>query len=167
MASLVGRTRARLRRELDRTLIRGIRPTLLRLVQRCDPEASRRLAAHRRWAAVPVPRGHTGAASSRSARLPAPAVVVLARDRLAVSRDSGYPVIVIPAVLARLVASPLIANGIAAGRPGRGLRRRCHGSWCRPDHPVPPPGLVPGLVRGLMRRLVRGGYAARSRRRRD
>jgi hypothetical protein len=69
----------------------------------------------------------------RSDRLPAPAVVVLALDRLAVSGDPGDPVVAVTAELAGLVARSLVAQRITAGW-GSLSRCRCpRGRRCLRD----------------------------------
>ena len=61
-----------------------------------------------------------------SARLPSPAVIVLAGDLFAIAREPGYAMIIVPAELAGLIARSLIAERIARGS-GRWGRRR--GGW--------------------------------------
>ena len=63
----------------------------------------------------------------RRARLPAPAVVVLAGDRLAVASDAARPVVGNGAILTGLVAAPRRRRRVARGsrrRRRRGARRR-------------------------------------------
>lgn len=65
----------------------------------------------------PVNAGFVGADANKragSCRLPAPAVIVLADDRFAVTSYPGCPVVVVAAILARLVAGPLVADRVAA-----------------------------------------------------
>ena len=61
----------------------------------------------------------------RLGRLPVPgAVLVLTGDGSAVPGPTGRPVIVVPAVFARLVAPALVVDRSATGRGGRRRRRR-------------------------------------------
>ena len=68
-------------------------------------------------------RGHL-VRGQGSDRFPAPAVVVLALDRLTVSGHPGDPVVADTAELARFVAGALIALRVAASRSGLS-RSRC------------------------------------------
>jgi hypothetical protein len=61
--------------------------------------------------------------------LPSPAVIVLTCDRLAVTGHSGCSMVNIAAVLARLVASPLIAFWVAARRCRRCGSHGGRGGW--------------------------------------
>jgi hypothetical protein len=64
------------------------------------------------------------------ARFPAPSVVVLARDRLAVASDSSHAVVIGAAIFAGLVAVSRVGRRVAAER-GRGRARSRSRSWCR------------------------------------
>ena len=91
------------------------------------------------WATIST-RSYPAQLISVSRSLPSPPVIVLACDHLAVTGYSGCSMVSIAAVLARLVASPLIAFWVAArrcrrcgGYSGRGGWRGGHGGrggWC-------------------------------------
>jgi hypothetical protein len=82
----------------------------------------------------PVARSAGGRASDMGERgshgFPAPAVIVLARNRFAVARHAGHAVIAVAAVFTRLVARPLVTERMAASCRLR-RRGRC-GGRCRP-----------------------------------